>query len=273
MVLWISSNVVSSYQLSRVASAVLSRPGVLSQDGDVRTVPEHLHLPAGPVTGAPVPAVPVGPLENTLRALPVRQLHVSRHLPVVAVLVQDHQPVAARAAATHSVQSWGFSVWPHLTCPASTTASEASGRSKQSCEGSWLMLLLRQSLKSTKPAWLAVMWEVTRMIWPGLYCLTITPLAYFPPGASWSFTSASQESPQSPHLERSSETMIQTRTSRHTCHHSPPTGGPCRHRNLPSSCSLEDSRWTRRNASLHGMEAPPWSRDLEHSELRISSQQ
>ena len=91
------------------------RAVVGGEDGDVGTVPEHLHLPTGSIAGAPVPAVPVGPLEDALRALPVRQLHVGRHLPVVAVLVQYHQPLTTRAPAQYDFFDFLFKKWRKST--------------------------------------------------------------------------------------------------------------------------------------------------------------
>ncbi len=86
------------------------------------------------------------------------------------------------------------------TAAATTTTDSLTHPSKQPCLGSWNVSLLLHNLNWKCPRWLAVTSTSMSMSSPGRYLLTMTPFAYRPPGDSCSLGSASQGSPQMPHL-------------------------------------------------------------------------
>jgi len=92
---------------------LLSHGGdALANNGNVRASLEGLHGPAGPVTRAPVPTIPVGPLEHALVTRPHREAELGRDLvgshrvrdPELGVSSLDHGQ--SRISLVKTLLSW-----------------------------------------------------------------------------------------------------------------------------------------------------------------------
>ena len=175
---------------------LLSHGGdTLANNGNVCARLKGLDCPTGPVTRAPVPAIPVGPLEHALVTRPHRETELGRDLvgshrvrdPELGVSSLNHGQSGISLVKT--LLSW------ILIYVVISTQTNLNITLKHNV--SWTY---KTKIKVYVTAWFAVMCDVTVMTWPGWYCRTMTPLANLPPGASCSFTTASQASPHMPHL-------------------------------------------------------------------------